>query len=51
MFNLLKGDVLSDWAIDHRYSGTGKITDRQVSTWFGTTKRLLAAAGIRVREL
>jgi hypothetical protein len=50
MFNLLKGDVFSDWAVDHRYAPTGKVTEQQMVAWLGLTQRLLAAAGIRVRR-
>lgn len=50
MFNLLKGDIFSDWAVDHRYSVTGKATPEQVVAWFTITQRLMAAANIRVRS-
>lgn len=50
MFNLLKGDVFSDWAVDHRYSRTGKVTEAQIESWIGITQRLLGAANIRVRD-
>lgn len=49
MFDLLKGDAFSDWAVDHRYSQTGKITDEQLASWITLTQRLFAAANIRVR--
>jgi len=50
MFNLLKGDTFADWAVDHRYSVTGKVTQVQFDTWFDVTKRLLAAANVRIRS-
>lgn len=50
MYNLLKGGIFTDWAVDHRYSVTGKITAEQVAAWFLITQRLLAAANIRVRS-
>ncbi|MND58988.1 hypothetical protein D3C80_501630 [compost metagenome] len=50
MFNLLKGDAFADWAVDHRYSVTGKVTQVQFDAWFTVTKRLLAAANVRVRS-
>ena len=50
MFNLLKSGIFSDWAVDHRYSPTGKATSEQLAAWFLITRRLLAAANIRVRS-
>ena len=50
MFNLLKSEIFADWAVDHRYSPTGKATTNQISAWFTVTQRLLAAANIRVRS-
>ena len=50
MFNLVKSGIFADWAVDHRYSPTGKATSEQVAAWFRITKRLLAAASIRVRS-
>ena len=50
MFNLLKNGIFADWAVDHRYSLTGKVTSEQVAAWFLITKKLLAAANIRVRS-
>jgi hypothetical protein len=50
MYNLLKNDIFADWAVDHRYSPTGKITSEQFNAWFGMTGRLLAAANIRTRS-
>ena len=50
MFNLLKSGIFADWAVDHRYSPTGKATSEQIAAWFVTTQRLLAAANIRVRS-
>lgn len=50
MYNLLKGNIFADWAVDHRYSVTGKVTPEQIAMWFSTTQRLLAAANIRVRS-
>lgn len=50
MFNLLKGDIFSDWAVDFRYSGTGVISEDQFLKWVDITRRLLAAANIRIRS-
>ncbi|WP_394438942.1 hypothetical protein ACGGKE_14565 [Sphingobium naphthae] len=50
MFSLLKGGIFADWAVDHRYSATGKVSQEQIAVWFCITKRLLAAANIRVRS-
>ena len=50
MFNLLKSDLFADWAVDHRYSATGKTTSEQITAWIRITQRLLAAANIRVRS-
>lgn len=50
MFSLLKSDIFADWAVDHRYSVTGRVTQVQFDAWLHTTQRLLAAANIRVRN-
>lgn len=50
MFTLLKSNIFADWAVDHRYSVTGKVTQGQFDAWFQVTQRLLAAANIRVRN-
>lgn len=50
MFDLLKGDIFSDWAVDHRYGETGKVSEAQIANWVSITQRLLAAANIRVRS-
>lgn len=50
MFNLLKGDIFADWAVDHRYAETGKVTEQQINAWVQITQRLFAAANIRVRQ-
>lgn len=50
MFDLLKSSIFADWAVDHRYSVTGKVTSEQFAAWFQVTQRLLAAANIRVRN-
>lgn len=49
MYNVLKGDILSGWAIDHRYSASGKISEEALQTWHQQTGRLFAAAGIKAR--
>jgi hypothetical protein len=51
MFNILKSNIFADWAVDHRYSETGKATSQQIADWFSVTQRLLAAANIRVRSI
>jgi hypothetical protein len=50
MYDLLKHDIFADWAVDHRYSPTGKVTSGQVADWFRIAQRLLAAANIRIRN-
>lgn len=50
MFSLVRNGIFADWAVDHRYSPTGKATSEQVAAWFIITQRLLAAANIRVRS-
>ncbi|GGC63712.1 hypothetical protein GCM10011504_47400 [Siccirubricoccus deserti] len=50
MYNLLKSDIFADWAVDHRYSSTGKTTSEQFEAWVHITRRLLAAANIRARS-
>lgn len=50
MFNLLKGDVLPAWYVDHRYSATGKVSPEVLAGWEATVKRLLAAAGLKMRQ-
>jgi hypothetical protein len=47
MYNILKDDIFSDWAIDSRYSVTGKVSQDMFSNWSKITQRLFAAAGIR----
>lgn len=49
MYNILKSDVFTDWAVDFRYSPDGKIKSENVTAWFAVTRRLLAAANVRVR--
>lgn len=50
MFDLIKSSIFADWAVDQRYSVTGRVTSKQLEDWFVVTKRLLAAANIRVRN-
>ena len=50
MYSILKEDVLKGWAIDFRYAPTGKVTSPMYAQWESTTKRLMAAAGIKVRQ-
>jgi hypothetical protein len=50
MYNLLKSNIFADWAVDHRYSPTGKTTSEQFDAWLSITGRLLAAANIRKRS-
>jgi hypothetical protein len=47
MYNILKEDIFSDWAVDSRYSVTGKVSQEMFSRWSQITKRLFAAASIR----
>lgn len=49
MYGILKSDIFSDWAIDHRYGPDGKVSADQLEAWFNITRRLLAAAGVKVR--
>lgn len=50
MHSVLKGDVLSSWAIDYRYAPTGSVSEEAFLEWEQATKRLLAAAGFKMRE-
>jgi hypothetical protein len=50
MHSLLKSDVLPNWAIDYRYAATGSISAERALEWEQTTKRLLAAAGLKARQ-
>ncbi|WP_458437417.1 hypothetical protein [Methylorubrum extorquens] len=50
MHSLLKGDVLTCWAVDHRYALTGLVSEERFLVWQQTTKRLFAAAGLKMRE-
>lgn len=49
MYDIVKSDIFREWAVDHRYAGTGKVTEKQISEWMDLTKRLFAAAHIRVK--
>lgn len=49
MYNLLKPDIFADWAVDFRYSPDGKIKKDNLIEWLSVTKRLFAAANIKVR--
>ena len=49
MFDLVKPEIFKEWNIDWRYANTGKTTQDNIADWFGTTRRLLAAANIKVR--
>ncbi len=49
MFDLVKADIFKDWNVDWRYAHTGKTTQDNIVDWFTTTRRLFAAANIKVR--
>ena len=50
MFNLLRADTFRGWDISSRYMSTGHTNIVDLETWFQTTKRLFAAAGLKVRK-
>ena len=50
MFNILKADVFSGWCVNRRYYQTGNTSLTELDTWFDVTKRLLATAGLKVRQ-
>lgn len=50
MYNVLKIEVLTGWAIDHRYAPTGKVSSENLEAWCAVTKRIMAAAGIRAKS-
>lgn len=50
MYNLLKDDIFRRWSIDYRYAPTGSVSEESYQEWEGTTKRLMAAAGIKARQ-
>jgi hypothetical protein len=49
MFDLVKAEIFKGWDVDWRYAPTGKTTQGNIDEWFSVTKRLLAAASIKVR--
>ena len=50
MFAILKMDIFKGWAIDRRYAATGHTNSVELAQWIETTKRLFAAAGLKVRQ-
>ena len=50
MYDVLKTDHLAGWCVDHRYAPTGKVTREVVEAWCNGAKRILAAAGIKIRS-
>lgn len=50
MFYVLKGDIFKGWHVSHRYAKTGNTDTDELGAWFVTTKRLFAAANLKVRK-
>jgi hypothetical protein len=50
MYDIVKGDIFRGWAVNRRYDKTGHTDPADLIVWFATTKRLLAAASVRVRK-
>ena len=48
MFDVLKGDIFKGWHVSHRYTTTGNTDSNELGAWFVTTKRLFAAANLKV---
>lgn len=50
MYNIVKGDIFRGWAVNRRYDETGHTDPADLIAWFATTKRLFAAASVKVRK-
>jgi hypothetical protein len=50
MYDIVKGDIFKGWAVNRRYDETGHTDSAELTAWFSTTKRLFAAASVRVRK-
>jgi hypothetical protein len=50
MYDIIKGDVFRGWNVSKRYLPTGHTSVGELDGWFGTTRRLFAAAGLKVRK-
>jgi hypothetical protein len=49
MLNIVKLNIFNGWSVSRRYYQTGNTTDDELATWFRETKRLFAAAKLKVR--
>lgn len=50
LFEIVKGNIFSDWNVDQRYCETGTILKEELDVWFKVTRRLIGAAGIKERK-
>lgn len=50
MYELLQQNLLSGWRVDRRYHATDQTNDAELESWVKDTRRLLGAAGIKVRQ-
>jgi hypothetical protein len=50
MHDLLQRSLLAGWKVERRYFGSGHTTDAELDEWIKDTRRLLGAAGIKVRQ-
>ena len=50
MYDLLQQNLLPGWKVERRYLATGQTTDEELDTWAKDTRRLIGAAGIKVRQ-
>jgi len=49
MYEIIRQDIFKGWSVDHRYAQDGRVQNDVLEEWFAITKRLFAAANIRVR--
>lgn len=50
MYDILKGDVFRDWSVNRRYDSTGDTALAELRDWTRLTKRLFAAAQLKVTK-
>jgi hypothetical protein len=48
MYQLVKENHFATWNVNRRYEATGTTTAAELEAWFAITRRLLAAASIKV---
>lgn len=50
LFNLIKGDVLKGWSVDHRYSQDNRVTKEIYEDWSRQAQRIMGASGLKIRQ-